>query len=298
MRPLFISIPAWSVNYVDLAVRFTLPAALVSLRAANWDGPVTFLICTDRPQSFGQVLQGRQVEFSAPRFMPGDREPQWDAFKRAHRDAVARTPDGAALALLNSDIVVSLETFAVVSRIFADSAKAVVSVGIRTLIDGVAAPIGADAEQLSRWIWSHRHSITDECIWGSGRTRHPTILFFPHADGAVSMHGFHLTPMFIVKDRRSLQFVGTIDDDMLENYVPGDLFFAENREFAVAELSPLNKHHPFREPLTVEGVLQFWRHRASPRPSHLRNFARRFRVLGNPRANHPAADAILAGLNR
>ena len=151
--------------------------------------------------------------------------------------------------------MVSIETFAAVDAALQDEKKVGVSVGIRTLIDGNVPPIGADAETLSRYIWAHRHSITEECIWGSGRTHHPTILFFDHAangGAAVSMHCFHLTPMFIVKDR-PLNFLGTIDDDVLEAYGEDQIVYFNNREFAVCELSPANKRHPARNPLNRSG---------------------------------------------
>jgi hypothetical protein len=44
----------------------------------------------------------------------------------------------------------------------------------------------------------------------------------------------------------------------------------------------------------VPAVVDFGRRRL--RPSHVRNFWERYRVLGEPAANHPAADGIIAGL--
>lgn len=295
-REVFIAIPAWGREYVNLAVRYTIPATLAALRAWRSDYAAHFLVHTYERDAFEVALRGQHVEYRDPQAGPGH-DGQWVAFKRAHCEAIAWAPEGALLALLNSDIVVSIETFAAVDAALQGEKTVGVSVGIRTLIDnGNVPPIGADAETLSRYIWAHRHSITEECIWGSGRTHHPTILFFNHAslaDTVVSMHCFHLTPMFIVKDR-PLDFKGTIDDDLLEAYGEDRIVYFNNREFAVCELSPANKRHPARDPLNVAEVVEFGRQRL--RGSHVRNFRQRFAVLGDADSNHQAVDAILEGL--
>jgi hypothetical protein len=229
-----------------------------------------------------------------PRRDPLPRE-YWAAFMQAHRDAINLTPQGAICCLFNADIVPSVETFGVIgAALESGERKVAISVGIRTLLDGNECPIGADAETLSRWIWAHRHQITDDCIWGTGTTRHPTILFFNHPNGSVSMHCFHLTPMFILKDR-PLMFKGTIDDDLLGHYRDKDLMFLSDRACCFAELSYAWKGHARGVPLSVEGVTDFGRRKF--RPAHVRNFRHRFRVLGNPSANHPAADQIIAALS-
>ncbi len=218
----------------------------------------------------------------------------WACFMQAHREAIEATPTGGVVVLLNSDIVVSKETFTSVNRIFANPAvKVSISVGIRTLIDGNVPPVGADAETLAKWIWEHQHPITKDCVWGRGHSRHPTILFFEH-DGGVSMHCFHQTPMFIRKDRHIL-FKGTIDDDLLERYQAHELYYMCNREAIFAELSPAwKKHATSSTPLNVEDILEFGKRKF--RKSHVRNFMQRFTLLGSPSSNHPAADQIIGML--
>lgn len=291
--PLCVAIPSWGKPYVELAIKWTIPATLAALACRDEAAPPPrFFIHTDDRAAFAKALVGHAIEFFDHKVDLRERDGAWIAFKRAHREALARTPEGSVAVLLNSDIVVSRETFVVVDRVFADPVKkAVVSVGIRTLIDGNKPPLGVDAQTLSRWIWSHRHSITDDCIWGRGRTGHPTILFFE--DGAnVAMHGFHLTPMFVRKDR-DLEFKGTIDDDMLEHYADDEVFFVRNGEFAVAELSPAGKAHKRAPRLDLTSVVEFGGPRFSD--SHMRNFGNRIKVIGEPR-EHPAVQQILAGL--
>lgn len=302
--PMFIACPAWGEYYVDLACRFTIPSVLASLGQTFDD--VTFLIHTDDETSFRRAIGEHKIKFMPLARMepPPDKgkmprlpDNYWVAFKQAHKDAINATPHGGVVTLLNSDIVVSRECFAYVKAHLAADKKVIASVGIRTQIeDNEGPPIGASAHELFTWIWGHRHHITEECIWDHGRSQHPTILFFDDGDGNVAMYCFHLTPMFIKKDR-ALQFKGTIDDDLLMLYREDEVNYISGGEVAFAELSPNWKTHPFGRPLTVEHVLEFWSKRAM-RPHYLRNFKQRMRVLGYPIQNHPAVDRIIAGLAR
>jgi hypothetical protein len=306
--PLYIEIPAWGDYCVGVACRFTVPALLASLAESPF-ADVTFLVHTDQRDAFKAAIGDR----AKIRFMPlmamsplpasiGGKPPRlpddwWVAFKRAHKDALAATPRGAIVTLLNADVIPSRECFSIVAERFAAGAKAVVSVGIRTQIeDNDGPPVGASADELFQWIWGHRHHITEECIWGSGRSQHPTILFFPDDAGGVSMHCFHQTPMFVRKERE-LKFSGTIDDDLLAQFPAHQVAYLSAGEVAFAEISPNWKTHPFGQPLTVQSVLGFWKRRRMT-ALYQRNFAQRFRILGQPAATHPAAEAIIRELAR
>lgn len=289
----FIAIPAWTPPYVDLAVRYTVPSVLAALDEAG-DTNATFVIHTDDQKRFSEALAGRDVRWYRP-LRNTSRDGHWLAFKQAHKDALNATPNGAITVLLNSDIVMSRETFRVVREAFEQpQIKTVVSVGIRTAIEkcGSPPPIGATADELARWIWDNPHHLTQECIWGRGRSQHPTLLFFED-DGAVTMHGVHLTPMFIRKER-PLPFKGTIDDDLLANFQDDEVRYLADGEAMFAELSPEWKKHPFGRPLTVDGVCAFGHRRL--RAAHVRNFKQRMKVLGNPTRNHPVADEIIGRL--
>ncbi len=303
LPPLYIACPAWGQYYVDIACRFTIPAVLRSLEQSPFSD-VTFVIHTDDRDSFKKAVDGRKIHFmplNVPmrsRNQPMARLPDsfWVAFKQAHKDAINITPRGGLVTLLNSDVVISRECFSYVADKITSGKKVVASVGIRTQIeDNDGPPVGATSDELFQWIWGHRHHITEECIWDHGRSQHPTILFFEDG-GNVAMHCFHLTPMFLLRDR-NLYFKGTIDDDLLLAYRDDDVDYISGGEVAFAEISPNWKTHPFDKPLSVESVLDFWRKR-TVRPHYLRNFKQRMRVLGNPTQNHPAADAIIAGLGR
>lgn len=298
MQPLYISIPAWGRAYVDIATRYTIPAVFASLAAAGITDPVNFILHTDEPDKFKTALNGHNLIFRPLANPKPTRETNWPVFKAAHRDAIAITPKGAILTLLNSDIVVSRETFGFVRDTFADEKIKVIasSGGIRATLDSVnAPPIGANAESLNAWIWAHKHSITRECVWGKGRSGLPTVLFFEH-EGGVSMHYFHLVPMFMLKDDRDLSFIGTIDDDLLECYGDEEMFVVRDKQTAFAELSPASKVHSVGQLLTVDVMISFWQRRFLP--SHLRNFRHRITVIGNPKNTHPAASQIIERLTR
>jgi hypothetical protein len=299
MREVFVSIPAWGRHYVEMATRYTLPAIVASLAAWEPNLRATFIIHTDDRLPFRQAVPNLRINFRpVQRGVGAGNLGDWIAFERAHREAIAMTPRNALLVLLNSDTVVSIETMRVVGTALAGPRKVGVSVGIRTLIDGNVCPVGVSAEVLARWCWSHRHHLTDDMIWGTGAALQPTQMFFPHDDEerVVTMHCFHLTPMFMVKDR-DLNFGGTIDDGMLFNYGDQEIVYFRDRPFVVAELSPFDKHHPHGKPLqSVEAVTMD--DKRIVHPAHLRNFKQQFSVFGRPTALHPAAQAIIGRLDR
>ncbi len=297
--PLYISIPAWGNSYIDLATRYTIPAVMASLQFAGITGPIGFIIHTDDERRFTEALAGHNAIFRPRLDVYNKREGHWPILKAAHRDAVQITPVGSILCLLNADIVVSRETFAFARDTFAANAaiKAIVTyVGIRTVLDhDNPPPIGVSASELSEWIWQHKHSIIKELVWGSGRSALPTLLLFEHADGT-SMHNVHLTPMFLRKDARVVNFRGTIDDDLLELFRDDECFFVCDGQIAGAELSPATKVHPVGRNLSIAGMIEYWQRRGLL-PSQIRNFRNRISILGNPRETHPAAERMIKGLS-
>jgi hypothetical protein len=282
-----IGVPAWGQNYVDLAVGYTIPATIAALRH---DGitDARFMIHTDQTERMRAATQEFGADIRAVPRNRGGHHGQWESFKQAHREVIEGTPPGSVAVLLNSDIVMSLETFSVV-REGLKNRKVGVSVGVRTSIDHAKPPVGADAETLAQWIWKNRHHITSQCVWGTGASNHPTVVYFEDENGVV-MHGFHLTPMFIRKDR-NLRFKGTIDDDVLGHYGDGDLYFMTDRQCVFAELSPNSKKHPFGTRLSVDSVLNFGSRRFSK--AHIRNFRQCYRILGEgPVDNWPALEIL------
>lgn len=288
--PLLIAIPAWSPPYVELAVKYTIPAIIRSLAISPFDD-VQFLIHTDDPWAFKGTMDGLRVRTQAPVLDKG----QWEAFSRAHREAIAATPEGGIVALFNADIVCSIETFSVVAYKL-QNASVVASIGTRTAVDRAEPPIGVSGDELARWIWSNRHPITEELIWGKGRSTHPTVLYFDDREGNVAFNAFHMTPMFIKVDR-PLDFEGTIDDDLIEKFASHEVCYLAGGQAIFAELSRDTKPSFTGDPLSVDGVVQFDRNR---RPlgmgftkAHCQNFSRTMRLMGYP-VEHGAVGDILS----
>lgn len=289
--PLTIAVPAWGAHYVRMATEFTIPAALASLAKSPFKD-VTFLIHTDNPHAFHVPAPYRAIIKGIPG-NPGGHDGNWFAFKQAHREALLVTPPGGITTLLNSDIVVSVETFAEIERILRNKMVAV-SVGIRTAVDHSSPPIGATAREMAEWIWANLHHISQECVWGKGRSRHPTVVYFEDENGVV-MHGFHLTPMFIKRDARNLTFKGTIDDDLLGRFLHDEIHYMTDGACMFAELSPDAKRHPYGETLlSVDGICGFGRRKFSR--AHIHNFEQSFRVLGSGPVDNSAAGEIVRRL--
>ena len=288
LNSLYIAVPAWGVFYINLAVQYTIPAIKAAL------GPrrgVTFIIHTDRPLDFAEVTDGYNVHFFLVPPPKAALVVDWNRFHTAHMEALDYTPKGAVAVLLNSDIVVSRETFDVVDLILTPMVKkVVVSVGVRTLITDEPPPIGATAEALAKWVWGHRHPITDACTWPAGRTDHPTTLYFDDGQGNVAVHGFHLTPMFIVKDEKCMAFNNTIDDDLLANYGESEIHYLNDREAMFCELSSAFKVAGIGPPLSVADVVKWGIKRHSE--THMHNFSQMMCILGKPK-RHPVVDEII-----
>lgn len=290
MRPLTITIPAWGAHYVDTAIRYTIPGVVFALEHARYQGPVRFICHTDAPDRLKRALAGYECETRRVPLVA--KSNGCLALAEAHREVLREAPAGTAIALLNADIVMSRETFTFASFVFDRGQKVIASVGVRSLVGRELPPIGADARALLEWVWRNPHSITQECVWGRGRTHLPTNLFF-EANGNVVLHCFHLCPVLLVKDR-DLAFKGTIDDDLLANYANAEIYVPLQRECAFAELSPASKKFGLVGPLTVDFVATFGMRRFTK--PHCRMFKHAIRILGDGPVDDAPAFEILRRL--
>lgn len=290
-RPLYITIPAFGAHYVNIAVRYTIPALRQAINERKGGEPPTFLVYSNDRQPFEEACQGYSVKGFSLDFA-SDQHP-FPVFIQCHKHAMEYVPGNALLALFNADIVTSKECFAAADRALTGQKRVIMSAGVRAVDDQDHVPIGATADHLAEWIWNNRHPITSANIWAAGCSRLPTMIYFD--DGYhVAMHGFHLTPMFIVKDR-PLTFTGTIDDDVVESYQPEEIVYLTGRQASFAELSPRGKKHGVGASLmNVKTVVDFGLGKL--RPCHVENFRHRFSIKGTPQRDHPAVKEILIGL--
>lgn len=273
MNDLVISIPTWGDAYRELTLRHTIPSVLAAIeRGRRTRGRrVSFIVHTDRPQDFARPLRDFDALFCrVPRY--GN---QYHGLSDCHREAIHATPPGAALMLLNADIVASQESIEFAEQQFAGGRRAIVSVAMRCRSDARDVPIGLSASPALEWFWRNRHPIATDCLWGTGATTLPTNLFFEDGPNVV-LHCFHLYPIVFVKDR-SLAFGVTIDDDLLKNFHFSECAFATDRQCAFLELSQANKEFKSGAPLSVAGILAMGR---SFSPRHIELFRRQIRIKG------------------
>lgn len=286
MLPTFhITIPAWGAHYVDTAVHFTVPAVIAALEAAEMDVRCRFHVFTDRPRRFDAVLRDEDVQWHE---VPAK---GFAGLTKAHCIGLELAEPGAIVLLLNADILVSREAIQNAAEMLSGGTKVLVSTGIRAVLRQEDPPIGADARTLFAWAWRNRHPFMEESVWGRGRTRHPTTLFFER-DGSVICRCFHLHPFFVLKDRQ-IEFRGTVDDDLLARYSPAEFRVLTDREIGFAEMSPAERRFPVGTPLTAEDVIRFGRKFI---PAHRRNFTYPIRICGDGPVDDAPWRAIAAGL--
>lgn len=280
--PLVITIPAWGEHYVNYATRYVIPSVIAALKERDCKLQPKFLVYTDVKDRFARVLSGYDVEY-----MPVPHGGGHVSLIRAHKDVIMRSPAGSVMVLLNADIMVSREAFVVADLIFAAGYRAVASIGIRSLIKKEPPPVGASASDLLQWCWRNRHPIIEECVWGRGKSSTPTMIFFEQDENVIA-HCVHLHPFMVVKDR-DLQFIGTIDDDLLARYTEKEIYVLSDAEIGFAELSVAEKTvGPGNQsaPLSVHRVFGFGKNYL---PSHFRNFRNALRITGRgPVDNTPA----------
>lgn len=294
MSALYICIPAWGRHYVDIAERFVVPSILAALKERDRSaGPVTFMLYTDAPRRFSPLLVGHNVAY---RGAPAAGQTIHQGLTWAHRDTLARAPEGATVALLNADIVISRETFAAADILFQGQSRVIASLGVRSVLNEKAPPpIGGSAAEVFGWAWRYRHPIISDLLWGEGRSSLPTMLFFAER-GSVVCHCFHMHPFLIRKDR-TLDFRGTVDDDLLARYGVSEIYVARDFEAGFAEISlPDKQHQSSHLPLSVQNVVKFGTGRLLA--SHLRSFGHKIRIVGNGNVDDEPARAILIELNR
>lgn len=298
---IYAVIPAWGDWYIGIALRFTIPAFLMSVRACKEWKNVTLRIVTDRPLRFAKLLteDGINLEFYSPKLgtielsaenvkkeaATAVHNASWRVFRKAHTEAISNTPKGAVCALLNSDTVISIETMSVIHREFSSGKKVAATTGVRTKIDQsepVVSTDGLSSVSLAKWMVGNLHQISQDVIFGQGNSGHPTILLFGNNDSNVAMRCFHLCPMFLISDGRTINFKGnSIDDDLLANYRDDEIYYPHNGEFVVAEISPVGRRHTYLPyPMTVKTISDFWR-KHYLWPCHFRNFNQRLTLTGN-----------------
>lgn len=286
--PIFhICIPAWGARYVQLAQRYTVPAVLKALDAADFDLRCRFHVFTDMPGYLRPLLADEDVDWQ-----PMPKGGGFAGLTKAHRATMDAAGQGSIVLLLNADIVVSCEAIVNAVALLRGRVKVLASTGIRSVVRSEPPPVGVDASALFAWAWRNRHPFMEDSVWGRGRTRLPTTIFF-EKEGSVVCRCFHLHPFFVVKDR-DLAFQGTIDDDLMARFKPEEIKVLGDREIGFAELSPADRAFPSGPAvLSVAEVVRFG---CNFLPEHVRNFSHGIRICGDGPVDDFPWETIATGL--
>lgn len=284
-----IATPVWGARCVETFISHALPA--IKAAARDISGEVRFVVHTDQPFEIAEALGSFRRKLCPVPVAPSVHH----TAGIANREALELARPGECVALINADMVPSREVFSAAERQFAQGRRMIMMAASRTL--GGAAPIGADAAALLEWAMAHKHPTIMECFWGRGRSSIPWAIYFEHG-GDIVLHGFHLHPFAVMKDR-DLQFSGaTIDWDLADNYRQDEIHLVtEPSEAAFAELSPPERNFPLiPHALTVADIAAWARHQATP--LHRWLFSQRITIRGDGAATGDAAicDQILQAI--
>jgi hypothetical protein len=280
-----ISVPVWGDVYKQVFLERAAPAlrqAIIALgEYAGLQGNGLKDYCkvvfhTDSPGFADGAFPECSVEYI--RIAPGN---IYTSLQYGHRDAINMAPTDYRVGLLNADLVVSRNLFAKCEQHILGGKRAIVLLGIRTLLQEEAPPVGAAPRELLSWAWDHRHIIIKDLEWGKGASHLPTNLFWSD-DNSVVARGFHLHPVAIHK-QEALNFISTIDGDMLDTFPRETLHIVTDPDdMALIEMSEGGKRFPVGGPgavMEAAGVAAAMRSRASE--LHRWQFGHRILVRGN-----------------
>lgn len=252
-----VGIPVWGDVYVETFLRAALPAIKIAANAMS----VRFIVVTDRRDRLRDAFSDCDVEFHD---LP--RRPHLELRKqRKHRlgDAsriiIERAEIGECIALLVADQVISRDWFTTAEKKF-DQGKNIVVLygGGRTT--GAMPLAGAEACELKRWTWQHRHHWVEDCTWGRGRSLVPTILFFEKDDTVVS-RGFHTHTLAGFRKLKHLKFASLGPDGgegITNNFdVEEAAVVSSSTEMGYASMTPHSAKWPSGPPLSVERVAEW-----------------------------------------
>lgn len=285
-RPIRIVLPAWGEYFVSCAVNYVIPSVDFALAEAGEDA--IWFVYTDNAGAFTEALDGYKVVFKPPpragdTYVAGQPQKNHVMMSACHSQVLSYCAPDDLAAIINADCVVSKELFAFARKIFRNSSYLVLATGnVRVMLKGAGdlPPIGASGRELWEWAWERRHPIIENCVWGRGKTTFPVTLFFEN-EGSVIQHCGHLHPIIIRNCPKVSRFRGTIDDGLWQQYQDNEIFYNENINFAITDISPLQLSQSHRDnsgaPLSVDYVAAWgnvWNR------NHIRNLRHPIRICG------------------
>ena len=249
-----IALPCWGKQYRERFARDCWPSWQAALLLR--DLPARLLLHTDDPTFADLFRDVLPVEVRPP--PARDRGSYHNAFANAHREALRDAKIGEIVAIQNADHILSVEAFAAAERRFRMGKKLIMCAGVRTVgpLFGAAPPVLASADLL-QWAMHHAHTITQQSTYPNGQSGVSSVLYFQDDTNTV-MRAWHLHPFAVLKDRE-LDFAGTVDRDLPDNFTPQEIHVVTSpHELAQAEISPPTRHFALRPDAMTEDYLYWW----------------------------------------
>lgn len=285
--------PVWGTRHHTAFELFTLPALLLAAKQAKYK--IRFLTHTDDPDRIAKMAY-RAGAIGTTRPLP--QEPNKHlCLGLCNRDGIAAAEPGDIVALVNADMVPSVEFFEAAERRFAEGKKLVMMAGTRTL--GGEPPVGAASADLLRWTMFQRHPTISACFYGEGHSRVCSTVYFRNGADVV-LHAWHLQTAAFMVDR-PLSFNGaTADDDLANCYQPEEIHVVTDaNEAAFAEMSPIELAvDDLGRPMDIPAIVDWARNAANQR--HAWFFRHRITIMGNSDdgGDRAICDEVLARWNR
>lgn len=280
-RRMIITVPVWGDEYSKLFLGPVLKSHRAALKELDLEFggmiDVRYVVPTDRPAEIAEALGDLDLTLVP---IPSKALYTFRTLCDGHRRGIEVAREGDRVVLLCADMLLSRDVFAAVERRFRKGKKAIVSGGLRTVLDRFDPyPPPMRARKLSSWAWDHRHPITKNFVWGKGKTTYPCVVFFENGANVV-MRGFHLHPLAVIKDR-PLPFSGSIDLNLMDQYRFDEIHLVTDvDELATAEISHKSKTHNSGDEIFDTNQITAWAIRGGL-PMHWWNFRHRIIVRGD-----------------
>lgn len=250
-----IHISAWGDAYIEKMCKGML-ASIAAGEPSTVTGDIDLEITTDQKISHPTLQMFRSVKFFPFNASSDDR---YKNMGDCDRKFVERSKD-SIMFFLPPDCVLAAGSLSYAIKKISEGNKAVVATGVRCYDKFFPPPLGLSPRDMTIWGWDHIHSFTKLQIWGEVPSwRHAACLWFRAEAGMVG-RCFHLHPVAVVNDGRSIGFDGTIDLDLLNNFRPDEIFVVDDSDnFSMFEFSGPERHlgKPMNIPMNEDVVRRF-----------------------------------------
>jgi hypothetical protein len=262
--PVHFVVPVWGESYVRTFLDYCLPAQLSpdNISSLGKEGGDRYIIYTTPADQ--AVMEASESCRALQRLMPvmfehidltlfdGEKyQCKSECYRRALQQAII---SDAAVIALNADVLFANGFLRTVKELLARGKRVIEVPGPRGLRDPIAKALdsrfrGVDGISISiepielakLWLRNLHPQVQMHYVEGvEGETFHPSHLYWLVGQEGAIIRGFHLYPIVIYPGERSINFNGTIDDDLVANLgvTEQEKYLAQDsRELFCCELS-------------------------------------------------------------